>query len=188
MKSHGTQGKTGQRRINLECRPRHKVPSAHVHCPEFQPVGPIRLQRRSGNTHFPGAQRQELLWRTCDMTLLKGLVKHGKRCSLRKVCSPGASLVVQWLGIHSPVQGTRALSLIWEDPACRRATKPLRHDYWASAAEPRAATAEARMPGAWAPREKPPPWDPRTQSSLCVPPLEEAHAQQSRPLTAKNNK
>lgn len=27
---------------------------------------------------FPGAQRHETLWRTCDMTPLKGLVKHSK--------------------------------------------------------------------------------------------------------------
>lgn len=49
--SHGIQGKTGQRRTNLERRPRHKRQAARIPCPERQPAGPIRLQRRSGNTH-----------------------------------------------------------------------------------------------------------------------------------------
>ena len=30
--------------------------------------------------------------------------------------SPGASLVIQWLGIHLPMQGTRVRSLVWEIP------------------------------------------------------------------------
>ena len=37
------------------------------------------------------------------------------------------SLVVQWLGIHLPMQGTGVQSLVQEDPTCRGATKVLRH-------------------------------------------------------------
>ena len=48
-------------------------------------------------------------------------------CYLIKVC--GASLVMQWLRIHLPMQGTRAL--VQEDPTCRGATKPVCHNYWA---------------------------------------------------------
>ena len=40
-----------------------------------------------------------------------------------------ASLVVQWLRIHLPIQGTRVRALVWEDPTCCRATKPVRHNY-----------------------------------------------------------
>ena len=40
-----------------------------------------------------------------------------------------ASLVAQWLRIRLPIQGTRAGALVWEDPTCRRATKPMRHNY-----------------------------------------------------------
>ena len=40
------------------------------------------------------------------------------------------SLVVQWLRIHLPMQGTQVWSLIWEDPICFRATKPVGHKYW----------------------------------------------------------
>ena len=38
-------------------------------------------------------------------------------------------LVVQWLRIHFAVQGTLVQSLVQEDPACCRATKPVCHDY-----------------------------------------------------------
>ena len=40
-----------------------------------------------------------------------------------------ASLVVQWLRIRLPTQGTRVRALVWEDPTCRGATKPMRHNY-----------------------------------------------------------
>ena len=44
-----------------------------------------------------------------------------------------ASLVVQWLRVCLPMQGTRVRALVWEDPTCRRATKPVRHNCWACA-------------------------------------------------------
>ena len=40
------------------------------------------------------------------------------------------SLVVQWLRIHLPTQGTPVWSLVQEDPTCCRATKPMCHNYW----------------------------------------------------------
>ena len=40
-----------------------------------------------------------------------------------------ASLVAQWLRICLPMQGTRVRSLAREDPTCRGAAKPLRHNY-----------------------------------------------------------
>ena len=41
----------------------------------------------------------------------------------------GASLVAQWLRICLPMQGTRVRTLVWEDPTCRRATRPVSHNY-----------------------------------------------------------
>ena len=41
----------------------------------------------------------------------------------------GTSLVVQWLRIHLPMQGTQVRSMVWEDPTCQRATKPMNHNY-----------------------------------------------------------
>ena len=46
-----------------------------------------------------------------------------------------ASLMVRWLRIHLPMQGTWVLALVREDPTCRRATKPMCHSYWACALE-----------------------------------------------------
>ena len=43
--------------------------------------------------------------------------------------SSGASLVAQWIRICLPMQGTQVRSLVWEDPTCRGATKPMRHNY-----------------------------------------------------------
>ena len=39
------------------------------------------------------------------------------------------SLVVQWLRILLSMQGTQVQSLVWEDPACHRATKPVQRNY-----------------------------------------------------------
>ena len=38
-----------------------------------------------------------------------------------------ASLVAQWLRICLPMQGTRVRALVWEDPTCRGATRPVIH-------------------------------------------------------------
>ena len=41
----------------------------------------------------------------------------------------GASLLVQWLRICLPMQGTQARALVWEDPTCRGAAGPVSHNY-----------------------------------------------------------
>ena len=46
-----------------------------------------------------------------------------------KIPKFGASLVVQWLRIHLPMQETWVRALVLEDPTCRRATKPVCHNY-----------------------------------------------------------
>ena len=40
-----------------------------------------------------------------------------------------ASLVAQWLRICLPMQGTWVRALVWEDPTCRGATRPVSHNY-----------------------------------------------------------
>ena len=45
----------------------------------------------------------------------------------------GTSLVAQWLRIRLPMQGTQVRAPVREDPTCRGATKPARHNYWACA-------------------------------------------------------
>ena len=41
----------------------------------------------------------------------------------------GTSLMAQWLRIRLPMQETWVQSLVQEDPTCRGATKPVRHNY-----------------------------------------------------------
>ena len=60
-------------------------------------------------------------------------VSLGKMCTFKDL---GASLVAQWLRIRLPMQGTWVRALVWEDPTCRGATKPVCHSYWACALEP----------------------------------------------------
>ena len=56
-----------------------------------------------------------------------GLVEWVQKCFFR------ASLVAQWLRICLPMQGTRVRALVWEDPTCRGATRPVSHKCWACA-------------------------------------------------------
>ena len=58
--------------------------------------------------------------------------------------TPGASLVAHWLRIHLPMQGTQVRALVWEDPTCCGATKPV------------STTTEARVPRACAPQQEKP--------------------------------
>ena len=69
---------------------------------------------------------------TVDMQLL--LLVATTKCLLSLILSGfkqilWASLVAQWLRICLPMQGTRVRALVWEDPTCRRATKPVSHNY-----------------------------------------------------------
>ena len=42
----------------------------------------------------------------------------------------GTSLVVQWLGVHLPMQAPQTWSLIQEDPTSQGVNKPMCHSYW----------------------------------------------------------
>ena len=61
---------------------------------------------------------------TCEMMWL-----HNINVKLPR----GASLAAQWLRVRLPMQGTRVRALVWEDPTCRGATRPVSHNYWACA-------------------------------------------------------
>ena len=95
-----------------------------------------------------------------------------------------ASLVAQWLRIRLPVQGTRVRALVREDPTCRRAAKPMRHNYWACTLQP--VSNEYWSPCS-ATREATAIRSPRTatKSSPSSPQLEIAHMQRQKPNTAK---
>ena len=73
-----------------------------------------------------------------------------KRMKLEHSLTPDTcrtSLVAKWLRIRLPMQGTRVRSLVWEDPTCHRATKPVSHKYWARV--PRARALQQEKPLQW---------------------------------------
>ena len=59
--------------------------------------------------------------------MLKATILDEKRTN--KNTRIRASLVAQWLRICLPMQGTRVRALVWEDPTCHGATKPVCHNY-----------------------------------------------------------
>ena len=59
--------------------------------------------------------------------------------------SSWTSLVVQWLRIRPPIQGTQFQSVVWEDPTRCGANKPMHHNYWACALGPTVRNYWARM-------------------------------------------
>ena len=95
------------------------------------------------------------------------------------------------------MQGTQVRALVREDPTCRRATKPVRQNYWACAREPASHNYWAHVPQLLKParlepvlhnkrshrNEKPAHRDEEYPRS---PQLEKAHTQQRRPNAAKN--
>ena len=107
----------------------------------------------------------------------------------------GTSLVAQESACQC--RGHRFEPWSGKNPHARRATKPVRHNYWACALEPASHNYWARMPELLKParldpvlhnkrshrNEKP---RPTMKSSPCSPQLEKTRLQQRRPNTAKN--
>ena len=107
-----------------------------------------------------------------------------------------ASPVAQWLRIRLPMQGTRVQALVWEDPTCHVATKPMHRNYWACALEPTCHNYWAVCHKYWSPRTQSPCSTIReatemrrlcaaTKSSPRSLQPEKARAQQQRPNAAK---
>ena len=104
----------------------------------------------------------------------------------------GTSLVVEWLRVCLPVQGTGVRALVREDPTRHRAAGPTRHNCWACALGLASHSCWAHVPQLLRPRA----WSPcsvwggkgatAVRSGPRSPQLEKAHEQQGRPNTAKN--
>ena len=54
---------------------------------------------------------------------------HKKINKIKLKIQKRASLVAQWLRICLPMQETRVRALVWEDPTCHGATRPVSHNY-----------------------------------------------------------
>ena len=94
-------------------------------------------------------------------------------------CTFKTSLVVQWIRIHLPLQGTWVQSLVREDSACHRRLKPTHHNDWAWA--PKACALRKRSPAMRG-------LCTATKCSPCSPQPEKAREQQLRPTVTKINK
>ena len=69
-------------------------------------------------------------------------------------------MVVEWIGICLTMQGTWVQSLVWEDCACLKVTKPVHHNYWTTLQRLPATATEVPVPGVCAAQqEKPPQWE-----------------------------
>ena len=64
----------------------------------------------------------------------------------RKYKKGRASLVVQWLSVCLPMQGTQVQALAGEDPTCRGVAGLVLHNYWACALEPASHNCWAHVP------------------------------------------
>ena len=116
-------------------------------------------------------------------TNCSGRCKRRKNINLYENPMVGTSLIAQWLIIRLLTQGTWVPSLVWEDPTCCGAPKPVSHNYWVCALESASRNYWAHMPQLLKPerlepvlhnKEKPLQW--------------EAHALQRRLNAARKNK
>ena len=93
----------------------------------------LRLRKVKGQPHGHAAniwQRFEPKSTMLESTLYQSVHKsYGVKIMSLQNWGPGASLVVRWLRIPLSTQGTWVQSVLWEDPTCRGATKPVHHDY-----------------------------------------------------------
>ena len=68
-----------------------------------------------------------------------------------KIGKKGTSLELQWLRTQLPMQETWVRSLVWGDPICPGAAKPLNHRHWAHAPEQVSLNYGAHAPQLWSP-------------------------------------
>ena len=100
-------------------------------------------------------------------------------------------LVTQRIGIHLTMQVTWVQSLVWEDPTCLGATKPVSHNCWACALGPRNGNYWAQKLHYWSPCTLEPVLITRETTSVrtpCTATQSTPHAQQWRPSTTLKKK
>ena len=98
----------------------HSLPLPVTWAP-WTPHTQTHLWGHDGSSHdisLPHWSRGQAL-PVCPISPEKGAIKTKTR----------ASLVAQWLRVCLPMRGTRVRALVWEDPTCRGATRPMSHNY-----------------------------------------------------------
>ncbi|KAJ8776418.1 hypothetical protein J1605_015533 [Eschrichtius robustus] len=102
------QGRSGQGALGAEMARRLQI-AAHTLC-------------ATRSATFAGVQR------VSAQHLEPSRIQHRDLVKQATFSLTQTSLVVQWLRIRLPMQGTRVRSLVREDPTCRGATKPVCHN------------------------------------------------------------
>ena len=69
-------------------------------------------------------QQAKIMYNTMNKKLQREVLRYNPQNKVK-----GASLVAQWLRICLPMQGTPVRALVWEDPTCPGATRPVSHNY-----------------------------------------------------------
>ena len=121
------------------------------------------------------------VWCTIDFMGFLFVTEGQKATNKQKRNISGISLVVRWLEVCLPTQGTWVPSPFAEDPTFCRATKPQRHNYWSSAPRSCAGQREKPLTAVRSRRST------ATSSRPRSPQLEKARRQQ-RPRAAKTKK
>ena len=155
---NASQREEGQLISNCRCRTGNSLAVQGLGLGAFTAVGP-------GSIPGQGTKIPQATWHSQKNFFNKIRLKKKNKCStVVKSMGFGASLVVQWLGVRLPMQGTRVQSLVWEDPTCHAwsnwAHGPRLLRLRSGACEPRllsphASAAGARAPRACAPQQKP---------------------------------
>ena len=63
-----------------------------------------------------------------ETSQINNLNLHPKQLEKEEQKYPRASLVAQWLRVCLPMRGTRVRALVWEDPTCCGAARPVSHN------------------------------------------------------------
>ena len=102
---------------------------------ESQGLGSLAGCRLWGHTE---SDMTEVTWQLTNYdpaVSLLGIFPRKTNSSIWKTIHR-ASLMVQWLRIHLPMQGAQVRSLLGEDPTCHGATNSVCHKNWTGALKP----------------------------------------------------
>ena len=106
----------------------HSIFGTYLYLLDLKPISPdswFRVLSSLACSSSPGTLEKSELFRPSH---LRERTNHEQLSHILKTCCR-ASLVAQWLRICLPMQGTWVRALVWEDPTCCGATKPVPHNY-----------------------------------------------------------